>query len=391
MPPRSFEQLELPEVEEIVIQDAELRQVILELARRSAGGANKGGRYNKHDTARLRFIRDKALMGLRLGILVPEQDLKMIRLPPQDELKQRGGADWLAMEAWAEQHGKDPRSQKSGPITELEQTTLLNFVSRNLKRFIDPAGARSGAPKNTLVGESVGANSVYAAYTIAQLAEKARTGDGHLIPNAGAGVPRPGAYLRWLTSDAIDWQFPRHAKLFCALRLLDGYPVRVEGAGWHVLTLPERAHERYSAHVAALLQPHEEDYDPYAAAAADRSSAAASSSAPAAAAAAAADHDDGADAEVEPPWIPHSPVDRTTHRVSKEQHAFFRSVLEEISSGERKPYSQWGRLEVWPDDSQGWAPTTQPFGSSFTTASPPTGRPGASSTTFATGWPTLAT
>ena len=70
MPPRSFEQLELPEVEEIVIQDAELRQMILELARRSAGGANKGGRYNKHDTARLRFIRDKALMGLRLGILV---------------------------------------------------------------------------------------------------------------------------------------------------------------------------------------------------------------------------------------------------------------------------------------------------------------------------------
>jgi len=29
------------------------------------------GRYNKHDTARLRFIRDIALLNTRLGKLVP--------------------------------------------------------------------------------------------------------------------------------------------------------------------------------------------------------------------------------------------------------------------------------------------------------------------------------
>ena len=68
--------LSLPEAAEIVEQDAEMRQMLVDMSRRQAGGASKGGRYNKHDTARLRFIRDKALMGLRLGILVPDADLR---------------------------------------------------------------------------------------------------------------------------------------------------------------------------------------------------------------------------------------------------------------------------------------------------------------------------
>jgi hypothetical protein len=55
--------LGLPEVEVIVSQDAELRQLLVDISRRSAGGGQKSGRYNKHDTARLRFTRDKALKG----------------------------------------------------------------------------------------------------------------------------------------------------------------------------------------------------------------------------------------------------------------------------------------------------------------------------------------
>ena len=66
---RSADDLSLPEVEEIINQDAEMRQILVDIARRQAGGASKGGRYNKHDTARLRFVRDKALKGLRLGEL----------------------------------------------------------------------------------------------------------------------------------------------------------------------------------------------------------------------------------------------------------------------------------------------------------------------------------
>ena len=66
-------------------------------------------------------------MGLRLGILVPDADLRMLRLEPQEQLRQRGGVDWAAMEDWAERHGRDPRSQrKDGSLNEAEQTTLLN-------------------------------------------------------------------------------------------------------------------------------------------------------------------------------------------------------------------------------------------------------------------------
>ena len=35
-------------------------------------------------------------MGLRLGMLIPEAYLTMLRLPPQETLRQRGGTDWAA-------------------------------------------------------------------------------------------------------------------------------------------------------------------------------------------------------------------------------------------------------------------------------------------------------
>ena len=85
---RSASDLSLPEAEEILTMDAELKQVLVDISRRQARGASKGGWYNKHDTARLRFIRDKALMGIRLGILVPDSDLSMLRLEPQEQLRQ---------------------------------------------------------------------------------------------------------------------------------------------------------------------------------------------------------------------------------------------------------------------------------------------------------------
>ena len=62
MPGVDFAELELATAEDIVLQDSEVRQTLLAVAQRQAGGANKGGRYDKHDTTRLRFIRDKAPM-----------------------------------------------------------------------------------------------------------------------------------------------------------------------------------------------------------------------------------------------------------------------------------------------------------------------------------------
>ena len=111
---RSVVDLNLAEVTEIVSQDAELRQMLVELSRRSAGGAKKSGRYNLHDTALLRSIRDTALQGIRLGILVQDADLRMLRLEPQEQLRRRGGPDWVAMEAWAKRHGS--RSQQPGRV-----------------------------------------------------------------------------------------------------------------------------------------------------------------------------------------------------------------------------------------------------------------------------------
>ena len=86
---RSVDSLSLAEARTLVLQDAELRQSLVDIARPQAGGASKGGQYNKHDTARLRFIRDTALKGLRLGMLVPEEDFRMIRLPPMKRRSSR--------------------------------------------------------------------------------------------------------------------------------------------------------------------------------------------------------------------------------------------------------------------------------------------------------------
>jgi hypothetical protein len=116
---------------------------------RSAGGADKPGRYNLHDTAQLRFIRDKVLVGLRFGKLCPDDDLRMLRLPAKQMLH---GADLAAMDRWSDLHGRDPR-KKGGPggMDEQEQLTLLSWVSRNSARFTEPEDARRGRPENHVI------------------------------------------------------------------------------------------------------------------------------------------------------------------------------------------------------------------------------------------------
>ena len=195
---RSAFDLNLAEAEDIVSQDAEMRQMLVQLSRRQAGGGNKSGRYNKHDTARLRFIRDRAFQGLRLGILVPEADLRMLRLPPQEALRRAGGADWASMEEWAERHGRDPRSQKkTGGLCEMEQLTLLRFVSKNAARFRDPANAARGAPSEYTL--DFGA---YEGCTLLQLVRHANSPSSgrHLLSNASDGTPMPGACVMCLLS-----------------------------------------------------------------------------------------------------------------------------------------------------------------------------------------------
>ena len=96
----------LPTADDFVQQHAELLQVMNDVRKR-----NRGGRHDKHDTARLRYIKDIALRGLRFGKMVPPVDVNMIRLPPKAELR---GADLAAMDAWAKRHAPDPRSANQG-------------------------------------------------------------------------------------------------------------------------------------------------------------------------------------------------------------------------------------------------------------------------------------
>ena len=263
--PRSAAELSLPEAEAIVLQDAELRQMLVDMHERQARGASKGGRYNKHDTARLRFIRDKAFMSLRLGMLIPDADLKMLRLEPQEDLRRRGGADWTAMETWAELHGKDPRSQrKDGLLDETQQVTMLRWISRNVARFVAPAGRR-GAPAVTRLGFGI-----YADYTVGSLCCHVNTpgkGGTHLLPPAKVqrDTPLPGPYLLWLLGDGFDWQFPRHLKLFLALRQQESVDARLNivGRGWVPIIMPAHVVARYDAYVATVVAAREGDVDPF--------------------------------------------------------------------------------------------------------------------------------
>jgi hypothetical protein len=87
--------LNLPKSEELVIEDAELRSILAKIAKRSAGGRAVSGRYNKHDTARLRFIRSIALPGIRFGQLVPDDDMRMLRFGPMNVLQGVDCSVWL--------------------------------------------------------------------------------------------------------------------------------------------------------------------------------------------------------------------------------------------------------------------------------------------------------
>ena len=70
----------LPSGEDLVRHQLELQLILQEVHQRYAG---RSGRYNKHDTARLRYIKNTAFPGLRFGKMVPERDMAMLSpLPP---------------------------------------------------------------------------------------------------------------------------------------------------------------------------------------------------------------------------------------------------------------------------------------------------------------------
>ena len=126
----------LATADQIVLQHAELLQVLADVRKR-----NKGGRNDKHDTARVRFIKDFALRGLRFGKLVPTADLDMIRLEPKAQLS---GPKLASMDAWDKRHAPDPRSANEGVAIDLTVAGDAGFPRTRLTALLDGGRQQSG-------------------------------------------------------------------------------------------------------------------------------------------------------------------------------------------------------------------------------------------------------
>ena len=209
--------MDLPSADSIVRLHAELLLIISLCQKR-----NRGGRYNKHDTARPRYIKGTGLRWLRFGKLVPDNDMHMMRFEPQSELH---GADLAAMDSWSKKHAPDPRSSAQGAsaeMTEEQQTTLLRWAARRSDEFAAPLSARRGAPASYVL--HFGA---YKGQTLAALVKASRVGgrksllDSLPLSSRASETPEPGDYLLWMASPTFTWSFPYHLDLYFALRQLD--------------------------------------------------------------------------------------------------------------------------------------------------------------------------
>ena len=375
----------LATADEIVLQHAELLQVLADVRKR-----NKGGRNDKHDTARVRFIKDFALRGLRFGKLVPTADLEMIRLEPKAQLS---GPKLASMDAWAKRHAPDPRSANQGVAIDLtveQQATLLRWVAKNAADFAAPLKARRGAPAAYKL--HFGA---YNGHTLGQLARASASGGRKsLLPN-NSTAPEPGEYLLWLASKEFTFNFPYHVYLYLALRQLeaDGCFLFSERVGGHkALVVCAEARACYAEYARSLMTPYAGEVDPYenstgndggsdndddgddgahddapaaiapaptaaapaAARTGTRAPGPAPGPAPAAPAAAAPAAPTPAAAPAMAPaaaeWTPMGEADVYCNAVSRQQNAFLERVVEQMASGERPAFEDMERLEVTPPD-----------------------------------------
>ena len=138
----SAEASDLPEACAIVQYDADLRELLAELSSRQAGGSKKGGRYNKPDTARLRYIKTIALPGLRFGKMPPSIEHNILYADPSDE-SLPGYAKFV------KEHGRDPRSAgNTAGLDEAHQTTLLQWAQRNAVLYAATPAANRGSPSS---------------------------------------------------------------------------------------------------------------------------------------------------------------------------------------------------------------------------------------------------
>ena len=124
--------------EEIIQHHAEFQQLLIDMARRSAGGKAASGRYKKYDSTRLLFLHTCAFPSLRLGKRIDAKDRRLLFLPITSRDDIGTSADKDELDRWCALHKKDPRSKSSQSygLDEAKQTSILTWVTNNTAGYL---------------------------------------------------------------------------------------------------------------------------------------------------------------------------------------------------------------------------------------------------------------
>ena len=259
----------LPTRDDLVALDAELRDILLRIRQRQANGKATSGRYPKDDTARARYIKSVAQVGLRFGRVPSAHDLQMLRCATLAS-NALSRPEKEALEQWSDTHARDPRKQRVEWSDEAQQTTLLRWLERETTNMSAPINALRGKRKAYTLDFGD-----YNGYTLSHMIRKGAINQPVDLKEGDQpkAVP-PGAYLLWLCN-VHDFQFPKHIAMYFALRdAAEGGASVYGNDGMVTLELPASVHAQYEAHAASVLEPREGDVDPGASATASTSPAA---------------------------------------------------------------------------------------------------------------------
>ena len=132
---------------EIIEHHAEFQQLLLDMAKRSAGGKTTSGRYKKYDSTRLLFLNTIAFPSLRLGKRIDPKDWRLLFLPITSRDDPGTCADKDELDRWCALHKKDPRSKSSQSygLDAAKQTSILTWVANNTAGYVPPAQAPQAA------------------------------------------------------------------------------------------------------------------------------------------------------------------------------------------------------------------------------------------------------
>ena len=290
---------------EIIEHHAEFQQLLLDMAKRSAGGKPTSGRYKKYDSTRLLFLNTIAFPSLRLGKRIDPKDWRLLFLPITSRDDPGTCADKDELDRWCALHKKDPRSKSSQSygLDTAKQTSILSWVANNTAGYVPPAQAPVGRPHGYTLN--------FGAYAGCTLSQLARDGTSRRL-KPSAAVPG-GPTLLWITSPSFTWRFPQHVALFLALLELERSGCRTHGNSGEELIDARHARAAYEQYARPDLEPRDDDREVLA-----------------------------VDDEIDPNLFERvGAAFETMNKISPAQRAFFERTVREM---EIDPYDKWTSL-----------------------------------------------